>query len=78
MTTRDEKIVGWLIPALMTATLGLVGWIGITINRISETLAVVAYRVDSTAVAVKDLGLRVGSLELFAERNKRKYFESRP
>lgn len=42
----ESKILNWLMPALMSATLAVLGWMAININRISENLAVAVYKID--------------------------------
>lgn len=66
MTGREEKIVTWLIPTLMTAILSLVGWMALNIERMSENLAVVVFRVESQAASLQDINHRVHDLEIFA------------
>lgn len=77
MTSGEERSLTWIIPGLMTATLSLVGWMAININRMSENLAVVVYRVEAESTYTKDLNNRLRNLEIFAAL-KGKQFESSP
>ncbi len=43
----NDKFVSWLIPAIMTGTMAILGWVGNTLNKISESLAVVVYKVEN-------------------------------
>lgn len=64
MASKEESVITWVIPGLMSATLALVGWMAININRMSENLAVVAFRVDAQSSYVKDLNSRIHNLEI--------------
>lgn len=77
MQTKEERVLSWLIPGIMTATLGLAGWMTVSVNRISENVAVIAFRIEAQAAYVKDLNKRVRELEIFAAL-KGKPFESLP
>lgn len=46
MTLRSEKVLDWLVPCLLTATLGVLGWMGLNISEISKNLAVAVYKID--------------------------------
>lgn len=64
MTAKEERAITWVIPGLMTATLSLVGWMGINIQKMAESLAVVAFRVEAQATYTKELNIRIRTLEL--------------
>ncbi len=66
MPSKDDLVITWLIPALMTATLSLVGWISISINHMSESLAVVTYRIEANSLQLKEAEDRIHHLELYA------------
>lgn len=42
-----QALVSWFVPVMLTAGVGALGWIGINMQRLSETLVVIAYRVDN-------------------------------
>lgn len=71
--TREDQFITWLIPILMSATLGFVGWIAINISKISENLAVVAYKVEAQTSAIHDAELRIRVLEKYASIRKRAF-----
>lgn len=60
-----EKIVHILVPMLLSAILGLLGWMGNSLNKISEGMAVVTYRVN-------DHGERISALELWRRDMRRR------
>ena len=63
-------MLDWLMPGLLSATLAVLGWMAVNINRISENLAVAIYKVD-------DHKKRIDYLELYC-RVKGRNLESRP
>ena len=63
----EKKMLDWLMPALLSATLAVLGWMAININRISENLAVAVYKID-------DHEKRLDYLELIC----REHIEKRP
>lgn len=42
----ETKVLNWIMPALLSATLAVLGWMAVNINRISENLAVAVYKID--------------------------------
>lgn len=42
-----QKLTGWMVPALLTGALGILTWMATNLNRISESLAVVVYRLEN-------------------------------
>lgn len=58
----EKKLLDWLMPVLLSATLAVLGWMAVNINRISENLAVAVYKID-------DHEKRIDVLELYC-RNR--------
>lgn len=46
MSLTPNRVLDWLIPALLVAALGLLGWMGETLSQISRTLAVAVSKID--------------------------------
>jgi hypothetical protein len=46
MPLRSDNVLSWLIPSFLAALLGILGWIGVNINEMSKSLALVVYRID--------------------------------
>lgn len=68
--TGKEASLTWIIPGLMSITLGFVSWMAINTSRISESLAVIAFRIDEQASDIKDVQKRVRELEFLAALSK--------
>lgn len=43
----DKRVTDYIVPVLLTALLAVLGWIGSTLQAMSQTLAVAVYRIDS-------------------------------
>jgi len=63
-SVTNERVIGWLIPSLLSTTLAVLGWIGININRISEDLAVMTYRLESNTK-------RIDFLEMYVKKSRK-------
>ena len=75
MDTFEYRVNGWLIPTLLSTSVGLLGWMNISINKISESLAVVTYRLETqvvdlrdTRAELKEVRAQVKLLETYARR----------
>lgn len=71
MAERDHAVVTWVIPSLMSAILAVVGWMALSINRLSESLAVMVYRVESQAGEMRESERRIRFLENYAVMRKK-------
>lgn len=71
--SSDHTALTWVIPSLMSAILALVGWGVLSINRLSETVAVVMYRMEDNSRYMKEVERRVHRLESFAVLKKKGY-----
>lgn len=47
MASSADKLNSWLMPTLLTAALAVLGWMALTLTSISESLAVVVYKVEN-------------------------------
>lgn len=41
---NQQRINGYLIPSLISLAIGILSWMALNVNRISETLAVLVYK----------------------------------
>lgn len=67
----SDKIVSILVPALLATIISLLGWMGNSLNEISESLAVVTYRIHNHDE-------RITSLEVWRRDNGPTLRRARP
>ncbi len=67
----ETKVIGWLMPALLSGSLGVLGWIGVTSQKSSENLAIMAYRLEEMSGELKQVKSQVRYLETYAVIRKK-------
>lgn len=65
---KSEDVLNWLIPSLLTAVLAVLGWMAISMNNISTSLAVVVHQVHSLTDGQNDHETRIKFLERKGDR----------
>lgn len=51
----DRRVTGWLIPALLMTLIGILGWMALTLQDMSRTLAVAAYQIQDHERRIENL-----------------------
>lgn len=58
---NEQRALSFLIPCLLSLTIGILSWMALNVNRISETLAVMVYKSENHEKRIEFLeSLRLG------------------
>jgi len=50
----EERINDWIVPILLAAMLALLSWMALTLQSLSQTLAVSVFRLDSMVTVERE------------------------